>query len=570
MTMLWIGIVLPALAGSPEPASDVAALWENYLFHFEPEALGADAANRPEFTCATPLLPQLEDHWLDFTDEQRARMTRALAPWKRDWLDPVADRPPRPPSEHAETSCFTTSRPSGAGSDWEYPVEETLGACHADGVATTTECASHAECDDGSGATWTCEGYDPGSPGNLPNRIVTEHFSVEWDEADVSEATAQAWADALEESWEVEIDDMGWKAPIKSDEYRVLAYISSMGFQGAFTYADECEGEYMPYIVAGEGSFVGNSTWFQDMAAHELNHAIQYAYGMAHEPWFWEATATWIQEYVFPSHDWWAFYVEGFASKPHLALNASSQQDYDIFMHMYGMSIFNFYLDEYVGGPELVQDLWVAGQSALGQLYSYWIGDALEAVDQDLDDIYDGFIAANTVMEYTSGVSYPDVEQVQSVGSLPATGGNDGEDRPQGYGQNYVRIATSTAHPATPDLRLEFAGDVDRSWTVLLVGIEDDAVARVQKVAVTDGEGTGTLKQYGDYDDVFMVVSPLEASERGRSYDWEILAIDTDTWEDPGDPDETRGLGCACSTGAGRGPGFWWLLPLGLAWRRRR
>jgi len=65
----------------------------------------------------------------------------------------------------------------------------------------------------------------------------------------------------------------------------------------------------MPYSVAGRGSFYGGS-WFMDMAAHEFNHASQFAYGFGHQFWFWEATATYVEEFVYPTHDGWAPYVD--------------------------------------------------------------------------------------------------------------------------------------------------------------------------------------------------------------------------------------------------------------------
>ena len=38
-------------------------------------------------------------------------------------------------------------------------VDEVMGTCAADGVAQETSCRSAADCEDGSGVTWSCEGY---------------------------------------------------------------------------------------------------------------------------------------------------------------------------------------------------------------------------------------------------------------------------------------------------------------------------------------------------------------------------------------------------------------------------
>ena len=77
-------------------------------------------------------------------------------------------------------------------------------------------------------------------------------------------------------------------------------------YAGAYTTVEYCSGSgCMPYIVAYSGSF-NSGNWWKTMACHELNHAIQFSYGFSHEFWWWEATATWIEEYVYPSFNDWA------------------------------------------------------------------------------------------------------------------------------------------------------------------------------------------------------------------------------------------------------------------------
>ena len=549
------------------------ALWLSFLVHFDPEALPAAYAEQapvPGF-CRTPLVIEIQNNWEEFDNEKRLHMTRFLAPWKRDWADEEIQRPPPPPGMSASESCFNTDRPSYAGTAWEDPVAETMGTCSADGVSTEISCAEVDDCEDGTGVTWTCEGYDAGSEGYQPNHILTEHFSVEWDSADVSESVVQSWANALEKSWETQVDEMNWRRPDGSTSYLVLAYISEANYSGAFTGASQCGNVYMPYIVAGQGSFASGN-WYLDMAAHEFNHASQYAYGQAHELWFWESTATWIQEYVYPTHDWWSPYVQGYTDNPHISMRATSQQDYDIFLHMYGMAIFNFYLDEYVGGADLVRGLWRYGQTHGEGFYDLFIGDAVDGENLDFSAIYDGFIATNAVMDYEAGI-FPTVQREDSTGSLPAAGGNDGNDKPQGYGQNYIKISTSTVDESAPDLRLEFTGDSRQEWTVLLVGVTDDEVVQVQKLSLTDSEGSGVLRNYGNFDIVWLVVSPLNTSTQGRSYSWDLQAIDSDTFEDTGDPldnEKPSAAACACSQGAPNGFGALPLLLLGLTLRRRR
>ena len=102
------------------------------------------------------------------------------------------------------------------------------------------------------------------------NRIVTEHFSVEWDGSAISESKAQSFADALEHSWEVEFEELGWRKPNRSGQWLTLAYVSGGNYAGAVTTVEYCGGDYVPYIVAGP--LACSSLWF--VFFHILNICI--------------------------------------------------------------------------------------------------------------------------------------------------------------------------------------------------------------------------------------------------------------------------------------------------------
>jgi len=239
--------------------------------------------------CHTGLVLELRERWDEFDAVQRTRMTAKLAPWKLDLDDEIPSTPAA----------------------------------------------------DGGRATDTCWGQYGA------NRIVGDHFSVEWDDG-VAENTASKFLDALEHAWEVEVEELGWRAPDGSDDYLIMAYIDESSYGGAYASVEMCNGKYVPYIVAGSGSFGGGSFWYMDMAAHEFNHTMQFGYGYAHEFWWWEATATYIEEQVYPDHNEWASYVPGYTEVPYIAMTASDQQNQTIFYHMYGMCIMGFHLDNHV------------------------------------------------------------------------------------------------------------------------------------------------------------------------------------------------------------------------------
>jgi MYXO-CTERM domain-containing protein len=537
---MLISLITLAIAGAPVDhdhakdglsKQDPDVLYQRFVQFFEPDSLAIEERLSPEtWHCGTGLVLEIKANWNSFSAPQKGHMAGFISPW----VDGVPPAPSQaePPAAMAPTETCFDANPSRRPS-------------------------------------WVGDG---------DNRILTEHFSVEWDGDSISDSKAEQWAESLEHSWQVEFDEMGWREPIQSSQYLILAYVAAYEYAGAVTSVEYCDGDYSPFIMAGKASFY-QSTWYQDMAGHELNHASQFAYGYGHEFYFWESTATWIEEYIYPNHNAWAQYIVGYSQAPHLAINKSSQQDQDIFNHMYGMAILNFYLDEYIGGPEFVESLWDYATSH-GNQYDLWIGEILEDKGYDWGEVYDGFIATNAVMAYDEQAYFTAVEREDSVNSFPASGGNSGNDKPEGYGQNYIRIKTRGATDEAPDLKLNFDGADSVEWSVQLVGELDDDVAQVVKVEISEGSGEGVFRDFGDYDRIWLVLSPLTTKEKAYNYTWDLDVFEAepgpvDTGDSGGsDKGTVNGEvgGCACIMAPGTPHKAWFpaALLLVLPWIRRR
>jgi MYXO-CTERM domain-containing protein len=478
--------------------------------------------------CLTGLVRDLKANWGEFTPAERARMTSVLAPFKQDLLDePRRDAPPR--TGFAATTCF-------------------------------------------------------GQYGE--NQITGDHFAVEWDDGSVSQATAEAFLDDLEYGYEVEVEEHGWQPPAGDGDYLMLAYIADQNTGGAYTTVESCGGIYAPYIVAGKDA-VSYGAWTEEMAAHEFNHSLQFNYSFAPEFWWWEATATYIEDIVRPNTNGWADYVTGYASNPNIALNASSQSDQEIFWHMYGMAIWGFYLNDWQGGEETVRATWENAASQRGQ-YDYSAKQMVRDLGLDWQDTYIDFITRNVSMDYDQHRFFPTITEYDHVRSLPASGEGSGTARPQGYGQNYIRISGGEG---AGDLHVTFHGDSDTSWAFVVAETDGTHVTRSVSTVAQDGEGDLTLEDYGD-DDVFLVVSPLDEADDKHGYSWEaelvapVATDDTGTADTDGTPDgtddgtddanpdadggvEIDSAGCGCATPAAS-PGSAWLVGLAVLAARRR
>ncbi len=496
---------------------DLEALWLRYLMTFEPASLPARyrGSERPGWSCGTVTVQQIKDRWDEFDPRRQRRMRAVLAPFHGDLTAGgarVEPPPPPDPMRDPDDTCF-------------------------------------------------------GQYGAF--RVSGEHFAVEWDDPGISQADTEDFLDALEFAWDQEVETWGWRPPNNSDRYWTLAYVSDQDMGGAYTSAEYCAGEVTPYIVTG-ANVLGWGTWFQDMAGHEFNHAMQMCYSFAPEFWWWEATATWVEEYVYESHDEWGDYVAGYAQQPWMAMNASSQSDQEQFWHMYGMCIMNHFLDQYVGGHELVRGTWEAAQGDHGQ-YDLSLQEMLDAQGVDFDEHYPMFMAAATVMDFEDQDAYPSLTIQARVTDLPAAGSSSSATEPETYGQNFIRIDGVAADPSLPDLCVSVDGEEGGDWVAVLVGTEDRRVVDVVELAFDGDHGEGCLQDLASFDEGWLVVSPRADGWGGREYAWEARADDvpdpagddddlTPTEDMPppyAEDDDPQLLGeCTCSTRGGAGGGL--------------
>lgn len=517
--MLAGSLILWLGVAAAAPAPDVREPADVVFDSFLFQTLPDEAV--PEGHCLTPLVHQVREQWSAFSPAQQAELSSFLSPMKPSFDAALMSEAPPPPGGGA--TCFGQ-----------------VGA----------------------------------------NEVVGEHFTVQWDSG-ISQEQAEDLLDALEHSYETLIDELGWYEPIGMSEYNMLAFVAdNSGYSGAYTTVESCPGHgAAPYMVVYSGVF--GSLWYQDVAGHEFNHASQFAYDItSFDLWWWEATATWVEEYIYWTHNAWSQHLYGYSSAPELAMHASSQQDQATFWHMYGMAIWAFYLDEYVGGHDLVQDTWEL--VAEGFPGSYDMPTILEGVGVDFDEVYPGFLAANTVMDYREQGDFWPVELFDELEELPFDGTSNTWSQPAGLGQNFIRIDASLADGR--NLALHFDGDDAVGWFAVLVTTADDAVVEyVTATKADDGQLYAEIAWDGA-GDAYLVASPATAEtwgDYGYTYSLELVDPPTELPDDTGtDADDDgvvggnnsgeKGAACGCAAPGGTATVFWLLAGLGLAGRRRR
>src|SRR5215211_461518 len=177
-----------------------------------------------------------------------------------------------------------------------------------------------------------------------------------------------------EDSFDVENNELGWTAP-EGDGDR-----GGAGVDRTDAYLLELDGAYFGYSSPDEGQggdehkqaylvldndyreFAGGGLTateaLQVTFAHEYNHVLQFAYDSREDVWMFEATATWVENEVYPSIDDYLHYVPAFARNSRVPLTGNDVQG----LKIYGAAVWNHYLAG-TGSPDDVRDAWANSDS---------------------------------------------------------------------------------------------------------------------------------------------------------------------------------------------------------------
>jgi hypothetical protein len=319
-------------------------------------------------------------------------------------------------------------------------------------------------------------------------------------------------AEALEFSWQTEVEEYGW-APPPADfgsggDDRIDVYIEDIMGEGYAGYADS-EGGYVgdnPNTPETEHhayhSYLGLDNDYvevlddpiteetptqlmQATVAHEFNHVLQGGYD-DNDPHFWlyEATATWMEDEVYPDVNDGVYYLDSLFGSPDTCLVAELPVREGT-AHWYATWLFLRMLSERYG-REVVRTMWE--ESRLLDSFES-IDAALAPHGETLDSATRDFAVANLLRAYQEGQLYPAVYVEGQIGSGTFRPG----DGVQSLGVDYVRL---TGQGVT-SVRLT---DPEARFTLYAVGL------RGAKADVIEGDGSTLVIDLDQYSEAFALV----------------------------------------------------------------
>ena len=184
----------------------------------------------------------------------------------------------------------------------------------------------------------------PGGYGANVHTYQTEHFNIIWGDTNVPDSGDVArMGQDLEFAYSTEVGQEGYNAPYDIDSYYVDFYIGNTGnevptidFEGAYTTVYQDAGPPMGYIVSHQ-DILKYASASEEISSHEFFHVLQFALIMNHgwncyltqeDQWWWEATATWMEDVVYPDENSYVQFLNVYCANPQESLNSLQDQYY--------------------------------------------------------------------------------------------------------------------------------------------------------------------------------------------------------------------------------------------------
>lgn len=297
----------------------------------------------------------------------------------------------------------------------------------------------------------------------------------------------------LEESWTVQVDTLGFSAPLDDQgdcgadgNFDVFiwpgidgAFVSSVGNNPATPYQD-----FSTFMAIDIRGVIGGE-FLNTYMAHEFNHALQASDDWTEDAQHYEAGATFAETLVYPDENDWFFEMRDFQNNPQWSL---FYDDFGTSWYTYAASMYLHYLYEryYPGDPGFYARLWRGMRSDVGDDRPDYF-DALRlllltergvTLDETVvefmqwrwfvDEFDDGaHFAKGAVWPHTVAVTDIDASAIPIVHSLDA----------MIYGTNFVRVTNNGANPVSINAAVN-SSDGDVAWRLLDVA-SGDVVAPV-------------------------------------------------------------------------------------------
>ncbi|MFA6528736.1 MAG: hypothetical protein WCT46_04305, partial [Candidatus Gracilibacteria bacterium] len=238
--------------------------------------------------------------------------------------------------------------------------------------------------------------------------IRTEHFQIEYShiiglqvdsDGDSISDIVEETAEYAERSWDMEVDNLGFAEPVGDGEYVYVILDDSDEYLWEGTMG-------VTYFFPDYTLYMALDPWLsaeelQVTVAHEFMHIIQfgidiYFQGSYQDINFCEATAVWVEDFVYDDVNDYYGYLSYYFDYPDYSVFAGDEELDDTYFK-YALGIWPRFLTEYYDDDGMITDIWdkffeldSVGAGGFYTVYSS-VEDIVEAEGDDLDEVYQDF-----------------------------------------------------------------------------------------------------------------------------------------------------------------------------------
>jgi hypothetical protein len=293
----------------------------------------------------------------------------------------------------------------------------------------------------------------------------------------------------LEEVWATEVTELGYRRP-KSDltsannggDGRIDVYLANLGDEGLYGYCTTDDPnaidpnstyryyDFSAYCVVDNdyAEFPAPSNGIRGLKvtmAHELFHAVQFAYDAAEDAWFMESTATWMEDEAYDRiNDNRQYLPYGPLGRPRVSLDLN--RGYAV----YGAWIWPRFLVETGEDVDIIRRVWRKAAAAPGDRDMYSL-QAYAAVIAALGARFRwafadfGMYNAAPAALYEEGRSYPTPPDDERIRITSWNGGAAGSELLDHLTNAYVRLTPGGGVSSTARLAVSLDGPPRRTGT---------------------------------------------------------------------------------------------------------
>ncbi len=333
------------------------------------------------------------------------------------------------------------------------------------------------------------------------------HYTTQGRDA-ASQSYAESTASAASYSWAKQVDSLGWASPppdgTLGGDSRYDFYITALSTNIAgVTYSEANYNNPYPNGCCSHIRIANNLDMVNGIrivVAHEFNHACQFRYSSAEQSWWYENTATWMEDMCYNNIN---DYVHYLTSSPNPFSNPELPISTFTGLYQYAGAVWGKFLQDCYD-YDCPRKIWlyqgqISGQNTLSGMNYVLINQYSSSLQTALKNYalwrYFTGTRADTVHYFKEGNLYPLARMLNIHYSYPISGNQGNYPLTGPGGADYIQFQNGGGK-----FFISFDGQDGYQWSCYLIGYRPNNLATVIELPLNTQIQASDSFYWQDYD----------------------------------------------------------------------